>query len=163
MKKNVKHCTLGLGILVFLSVLVSPAWAQGSSPEKVVKDFAAAYFMLDPSMTSYLSESARMNDEEIDQTALYLEQMKVEAESRGYRLSYLQMLPLNMKTKVAAVDDSSATVEFSATTLRSINPVYRMVGFVFGLLDEYEVRDVISLVKEDGEWKIGPGAFDMPQ
>jgi len=30
------------------------------------------------------------------------------------------------------------------------------------MLEEYKVQDVITVVKENGEWKIAPGAFDMP-
>ena len=59
-------------------------------------------------------------------------------------------------------DDTTAEILVNATTIRAINPLYRAVGFIFGMIDEHETQDVITLVKEDGEWKIGPGAFDLP-
>lgn len=138
------------------------AWAEGGAPGTVVKNFARAYFMLDASMADYLSESARMDENEADTVTLYLEEKAAEARDRGYAISYLQMRPVAMKTTVLNMDDSSAEIQFEAINLRSINPLFRMVGFVFGLLEEHPVRGIITLVKEDGGWKIGPGAFGMP-
>ncbi len=67
-----------------------------------------------------------------------------------------------MKIKVLNVNDSRATIEFDAIAIRSINPVYRIIGSVLGLLDEHKVHDIITVIKQEGEWKIGPGAFEMP-
>jgi hypothetical protein len=85
-----------------------------------------------------------------------------DAYNRGYQTSYLQMKPILIKTTVLSMDDASAQIQINATTIRSINPLYRIVGYIFCILEEHEVQDTISLVKEDGAWKIGPGAFDLP-
>jgi len=162
MKKGRKLISIGIVLFIIFCIHVSSAWAEGSLPSKVVKDFAGAYFMLDSSMASYLSKDARINKNEIDMVDLYLETRAADASNLGYKTSYLKMLPVNMKTTVLSMDESSATIQFNATTLRSINPLFRITGFIFGLLDEHEVQDIISVVKEDGEWKIGPGAFDIP-
>ena len=162
MRKNHKSISLVVGLFIFLCIHTPHALAESGSPVKVVKDFARAYFMLDNSMAEYLSKDARTNENEVDMVDHYLEIRFVEACNLGYKIGYLQMLPINMKTKVLNMDDSSANIQFSATTIRSINPLFRIIGFVYGLLEEYEVQDVITVVKEDGKWKIGPGAFDMP-
>ena len=162
MKKGRKLISIGIVLFIIFCIHVSSAWAEGSSPSTVVKDFARDYFMLNSSMAAYLSKDARINENEIDMVDFFLETKASDARNKGYKISYLQMLPVNMKTKVLSMDESSATVQFNAITLRSINPLYRITGFIFGLLDEHEVQDVISVVKEDGEWKIGPGAFDFP-
>lgn len=119
--------------------------------------------MLDSSMASYLSEDALLNEDETDMVDLYLNIKEADAYNRGYKLSYLQFLPLNMKAKVVKEEESSAQVEFSAVTIRSINPLFRIVGFIFGLIEENEVKEILTVVKENGEWKIGPGAFDLPR
>ena len=140
----------------------SQAWAKGNSPETVVKEFATAYFMLDEKMGDYLSRSALGGEEQVDTVALYLEMRTREAQSRGYDLSYLQMKPILMKTKVLEQDDAGALVAFEADALRSVNPLFRIVGWIFGLLEEHTYSDTIRLVREDGAWKVGPGAFDLP-
>lgn len=139
-----------------------PVWAEGSSPESVVKKFAAAYFMLDEKMGDYLSTSALGGDEQGDTVALYLDMRTQEARSMGYDLNYLQMKPILMKTKILEQDDTGAVVAFEADALRSVNPLFRIVGWVFGLLEEHTFSDTIRLVREAGAWKVGPGAFDLP-
>jgi hypothetical protein len=65
-----------------------------------------------------------------------------------------------MKTRVLNEKGSSAQILFNSTTIRSINPLYRIIGSTLGVLEEYKVQDIITVVKENGEWKIAPGAFD---
>ncbi len=157
--------SIGIVVILFIFLCIhisSPAWAETEPPTKVVKDFAKAYFMLDSSMAAYLSKDARMNKNKMDMVDFYLDIKAADAQHQGYKTNYLQQLPVVMKTRILDMDDSSAKIEFNAITLRSINPLFRIIGFVFGLIDENEVRDIINVVKEDGEWKIGPGAFDMP-
>ncbi len=162
-----KYCNL-ISIMAFLVLLTgslaSTAWAEEgvASPASVVKGFAKAYYMLDDKMADYLSEDARMNEDEVDMVELYLDKKEYEAYYQGYNVSYFKMQPLNMKAKVLSQDDESAKVEITATNIRSINPLYRIVGFVFCLLDQHEVKEIVSVVKEDGEWKVGPGALDIP-
>ena len=162
MKKNRRLISIVAALAIGLCIHVSSAWAKDGSPATVVKDFAKAYFMLDASMAAYLSKDARFNEEEVDMVDFYLETKAFEAYNRGYKMSYLKMRPAVMKIKVLSMDDSSAKIQYNAIALRSINPLYGIVGVVFGLLEDHEVQDIITVVKEDGEWKIGPGAFDLP-
>ncbi len=162
MEKDRKLILTAVVLFVVLCIHGPSAWAAAGTPVKVVKDFTKAYFMLDPSMAGYLSQDALMNEDSVDMVDLYLGMKSVEARDRGYRIDFLKKLPIDIKTKVLNVDDSSAKIQVNATTIRNINPLFRIVGYVFGLLWEYEAQDVITLVKENGEWKIGPGAFDMP-
>lgn len=164
MKKDRNLISIITALVCICCIQVSSARAEeAASPASVVKEFAKAYFMLDDSMAAYLSKDALLNEAQVDMVDLYLDQKEFDAHSQGYRLSYFQMLPLNMKANVVSRDDTSAKVEFSATNVRSINPLYRIIGFVFCLMDEHEVKETITLVKEDGAWKIEPGAFDLPR
>ncbi len=155
--------------VLILAVLVigsgffgSNTWAEGMSPESVAKRFTKAYFMLDNTMADYLSEEAKADEDERDAVEIYLRIKDQEAGNRGYKMSYLRMLPLLVKTRVLNVDEASAKIKVDAVMIRSINPLYRAVGYMFCLLKEHEIEAVIDLVKEEGEWKIAPGAFDMP-
>lgn len=162
MKKSPRLISLVAALLIGLSLHASSAWAEGSAPAQVVKDFTKAYYMLDPSMADFLSEDALINENDVDMVDLYLRLQDRDAYNRGYQTSYLQMKTILMKTTVLSMDDSTAQIQIKATTIRSINPLYRIVGYVFCILEEHEVQDTISLIKEDGAWKIGPGAFDLP-
>ena len=150
-------------LLMLFALCASSAWAaDGVSPASVAKKFAKAYYMLDESMGDYLSQDALGSEDEVNMVELYLDQKEYAALSQGYKLSYFKMQPLGMKANVLSQDDKSATVEITTTNVRSINPLYRIVGFVFSLMDQHEVKEVITLVQEDGEWKVGPGALDLP-
>ena len=162
MKKSPKLILLVAALLIGLCFHASAVWAEGSSPAQVVKDFTKAYYMLDPSMADFLSKDALMNENEVDMVELYLRLQDTDAYNRGYKTSYLQMKPILMKTTVLSMDDSAAQIQINTTNIRSINPLYRIVGYVFCLLEEHKVQDTLSLVKEEGVWKIGPGAFDLP-
>ena len=162
MKKSPRLISLLAALLIGLCLHASSAWAEGNAPTQVVKDFTKAYYMLDPSMADFLSEDALINENDVDMVELYLRLQESDAYSRGYQTSYLQMKPILMKTTVLSMDDSTAQIQINATTIRSINPLYRIVGYVFCILEEHESQDTITLVKEEGAWKIGPGAFDLP-
>lgn len=160
MKKNPGLILLAAALLIGL--YASAAWAEGNSPTKVAKEFTQAYYMLDPAMADFISEEGQTNENDVNMVELYLRLQEKDATDRGYKVSYLHMKPILMKTTVLSMDDSSAQIQMNVTTIRSINPLYRIVGYVFGLLEEHEAQDTLSLIKEDGEWKIGPGAYNLP-
>ena len=160
MKKKPGLILLAAALLICL--YASSAWAEGNSPTAVAKEFTKAYCMLDPSMGNFLSKEGQTNENDVDMVELYLRLQATDAFNRGYNISYLHMQPILIKAKVLSMDDSSAQIQMNVTTIRSINPLYRMVGYIFGLLEEHEVQDTLSLVKEDGVWKIGPGAYNLP-
>jgi len=162
MKKEFRLIFVFVALSVFLCINPSSILAGDGAAEKVVKDFASAYFMLDQSMAEHLNEEALINEDGVNLVDLYIYKKTIEAQSQGYKLSFLQKKPFKMETRVLKEKGSSAQILFNATTIRSVNPLYRILGCVFGMLEEYKVQDVITVVKENGEWKIAPGAFDMP-
>ena len=140
---------------------VSSAQASANTPESVAKNFANAYFMLDESMADYLSEDALVNEDDFNMVELFLLTKSEEARKMGYSLDFCKMKPLLMKTQVLSEDEESATVSVQAEIIRSINPLYRIVGYLFCLLKPQEVQYEITLVMEEGLWKVGPEAFDI--
>ncbi|MCD4721542.1 MAG: hypothetical protein K8S13_17020 [Desulfobacula sp.] len=147
-------------LVVGLCIHSSTAFAE--SPEKVAVKFAKAYYMLDASMEEYLCEACKTNEDEEKIVGLYLEKAGIKARNRGYAKSFLQMSIGDIDTEILNMNDSSAKVKITAVKTRNINPLYKVVGAVFNLINEYEVDEIINLVNKDGEWEIGPGAFDLP-
>jgi hypothetical protein len=149
-------------LLAAVFIHASSALAEETStPEGAVKAFAQQYFMLDSAMADYLTRDALFNEHDVNLVDLYFYKKEQEARDRGYDIDYLKMRPILMKTQVVSEDDSAATIALTAVLIRSINPLYRMVGYVFGLLEEHEVRTTVTVVKENGIWKVGPGALDL--
>jgi len=162
MKKEFRLISIIIALFIFLSVIPSSILAGDGAAEKVVKDFAKAYFMIDQSMAEHLSEKAFINKNGVNLVDLYINKKVLEAQSQGYKLSFLQKKPTKINTKILNADESSAKILFNATTIRNINPLYRIIGSVSGVLEEYKIQNIITVVKENGTWKIAPGAFDMP-
>lgn len=162
-----KKCFRSISLLIVLSLALCfhapPALAESvDSPEDVVKTFAHNYFMLDAQMADYLSREALYNENDVNRVEMYFRMKEQEAAERGLEVKYLKMRPLLMKTNVIEENEDTAVIEFSAVMVRSINPLYRIVGYVFGLLEEHEFETRVTAVKEDGAWKVGPGGFPLP-
>ena len=162
-----KHCFRSISLLIVLSMSLCfhapPALAESvGSPEEVVKTFAHNYFMLDADMADYLSREALYNENEVNRVEMFFRMKEQDAAERGLEMKYLKMRPLLMKTNVIEENEDTAVIEFSAIMVRSINPLYRIVGYVFGLLEEHEFETTVTAVKEGGAWKVGPGGFLLP-
>ena len=162
MKTRSRMISLLAALLIGLCIHVPVVLAEeANTPESAVKAFAGAYFMLDETMTDHLSQDALVNEHGVNMVELFFRVKEQEAVSRGYELDYLKMRPILMKTQVVSEDDKAATIALTAALIRSINPLYRMVGYVFGLMEEHEVRTTVTVVKENGTWKVGPGALGL--
>lgn len=148
-------------LVIGLCFCTASAWAEGTTPETAAKKFAKSYYMLDADMAAYMSEEALTNENDVNLVDLYLRLKEDEARNRGYKMSYLQMFPILMKANVVSEDEEKAVVEIQTTALRSINPLYRAVGYIFCLIEEHEFDTTLTMVKEDGEWKVGPGALGV--
>ncbi len=162
-----KNCFRSILPLIVLSMALClyapPALAASAdSPEEAVKSFARNYFMLDADMANYLSREALYNENDVNRVDMFFRLKEQDAAERGLEMEYLKMRPLLMKTRVVEENEDTAVVEFSAVMIRSINPLYRIVGYVFGLLEEHEFETTVTAVKEDGTWKVGPGGFRLP-
>jgi hypothetical protein len=162
---RIRSRLISLLIVFLLGLCLSAPFAsakEAGSPEGVVKAFAHEYFMLNEKMAAYLSQEALVNENDVNRVDLFFQVRKQEAAERGLDLNYLKMRPILMKTQVVAEDDDTAVIEFSAVMVRSINPLYRIVGYIFGLMEEHEFETTVTVVKEDGTWKVGPGGFAFP-
>jgi hypothetical protein len=60
-------------------------------------------------------------------------------------------------------DENSATVRITGERLRSINPVYAIVGRLFFLIESHEIDETLTLVKEEGRWKVCGKPFSLSE
>lgn len=162
-----KNCfrSISLLIILFMALVLYAPVVQAKtadSPEEVVKTFAHKFFMLDKDMADYLSREALYNENDVNRVAMYFRMQEQDAAQRGLKMDYLKMRPLLLKTRVVEQDEDIAVIELSAVMVRSINPIYRIVGYIFGLIEEHEFETTVTAVKEDGTWKVGPGGFPLP-
>lgn len=163
MKNRSRLLSFMIVLLMGLCIHASSALAEeGHTPESVVKAFAGAYFMLDETMADYMSRDALYNENDVNRVDLYFRVKAQEAASRGLDIGYLKMRPILMKTQMVSEEEDTAVIAFRAVMIRSINPLYRIVGYVFGLLEEHAFETTVTAVKEDGAWKVGPGGFAFP-
>ncbi|MCK5349223.1 MAG: hypothetical protein KAJ25_07520 [Desulfobacula sp.] len=146
---------------LFIGLCINTSTTFAGSPEETAVKFAKAYYMIDASMEEYLCQECKVNEDEEKIVDLYLEKAEIKARYSGHVKSFLKMSLCRIDTKVLHQDDSLAKVHIKAIRTRNINPLYKIVGAVFGLLNEYEVDEIVNLVNEDGQWKIASGAFDL--
>ncbi len=149
-------------LMVFGSVIVIAVILQVililvgkvDSPAEAAVDFTKAYFMLDgPSMSERLCAEI-VEDKEADIVDEYLNHVAEQARSMGFSQSYMRNQLSNIHTEIEMADKSSARVRITGKRLRSINPVFAFIGNLFFLIESHKVDVTLTLVKEDGEWKV---------
>ncbi|MBI9092390.1 MAG: hypothetical protein JEZ12_24505 [Desulfobacterium sp.] len=156
-----KHILFLGALIAGICIHISTAFA--ASPEDTVVDFSKAYFMLDPDMENYLPEEGKVNDEGKAIMAVYFETIEDQARNQGYEFSYFKMRLSKIKTEVLSSDDEMAKIRITGIKKRSINPLYRIVGDIFSIQDAHQLDQIITVVNENGAWKIAPDTFELLQ
>ena len=156
-----KH-VLFLGALI-AGICINLSTAFANSPEDTVVDFSKAYYMIDPEMAAYLPEEAKVNEDGVEIFTLYCEQIEKKAHNQGYKPSYFKMSLSDIDTEVLSSDDETAKVRITATRKRSINPLYKIVGSLYSIQDALKLDRVVTVINENGDWKIAPGTYGLPQ
>ena len=160
--KNVMIIGFVVGVFVVLQGLLICV-ARVDSPVEAAVDFTKAYFMLDgDSMTELLCREI-VEDEEVDLVDDYLNSVAEEARSMGFSQSYMQNQLSHISTEVQMTDENQAKVKITGERLRSINPVFAIVGKLFFLIESHKVDETLTLVKEDNEWKVCGKPFSMSE
>ena len=136
---------------------------KDDTPVEAAVDFTKAYFMLDgPAMTKLLC-SEILEDEEADVVGTYLNSVAVLARSMGFSPDYMKNQLGDISTEVQMTDENNAQVRITGERLRCINPVYAMVGRLFFLIKSHKVDETLSLVKEEGRWKVCGEPFSLSE
>lgn len=131
------------------------------TPGRAVTEFSEAYFMLNSSMAERLCADRKIigNIQTVDH---YLHLVSQKAGARGFRPEFMKNRLYDIKTTTLRMDDTSAEVRLRGRKRFAMNPLYALVGQIFGFTQSHEVDQTISLVKEEGSWKVCDGLFDLP-
>jgi hypothetical protein len=155
---------IGFVVVVFVilqGLLISVG--KVDSPAEAAIDFTKAYFMLDGDSMSELLCREIVEDEEPDIVGAYLNSVAVRARSMGFDRSYMRNQLWHVSTKIQMSDENKATVEITGERLRSINPVYALVGKLFSLIESHKIDETLTLVKEDDKWKVCSKPFSLSE
>ncbi|MDJ0985246.1 MAG: hypothetical protein QNJ26_06860 [Desulfobacterales bacterium] len=155
---------IGFVVVVFI-ILQGLLIAVGKteSPATAAVDFAQAYFMLDgPSMSERLC-SEMAEDEELNIVNTYLNSVADRARLLGFSKSYMQNQLSHVATEIQMVDENNAEVRITGERFRSINPVFTLIGRLFFLMESHDVDETLSLVREDGRWKVCGRPFSLSE
>jgi hypothetical protein len=155
-----------VGFVVVIFVILQGiliAVGKVDNPAEVAVDFAKAYYMLDGAAMSELLCSELAEDEEADEVGTYLHSVADQARSMGFSQDYMRNQLSHVKTEIQMTDENSARVRITGERLRSINPVYAIVGRLFFLIESHEVDETLTLVKEEGRWKVCGKPFSLSE
>lgn len=155
---------VGFVVVVFVilqGLLISVG--KVDSPKEAAVDFTKAYFMLDGASMSELLCSEITENEEVDMVDAYLHSVAEQARSMGFSKSYMRNQLSHVSTEIQMSDANKAKVRITGDRFRSINPVYALVGRLFFLIESHEVDETLTMVKEDGSWKVCGRPFSLSE
>ena len=155
---------IGFVVVVFVilqGILISIG--KVDNPVTAAVDFARAYFMLDgPSMSERLC-SELVEDEELNIVNTYLNSVADRARMLGFSKNYMRTQLSHVSTEVQMTDENNAEVRITGERLRSINPVFAIIGRLFFLIESQGVDETLSLIKENGRWKVCGRPFSLSE
>lgn len=155
---------VGFVVVVFIilqGILISIG--KVDSPVEAAVDFTKAYFMLDgPSMSERLC-SEMVEDEELNIVDAYLNSVADRASMMGFSTDYMKNQLSHISTEMQITDENKAEVRITGERLRSINPIFALIGRLFFLIESHEVDVTLSLVREDGRWKVCGRPFSLSE
>ena len=155
---------IGFVVVVFVvlqGLLISVG--KVDSPVEAAVDFTKAYFMLDgTSMTENLC-SEISEGEEADIVGGYLFHAAEQARAMGFSPGYMKNQLSGVQTEINMMDQNSAKVRITGDRLRSINPVFAFVGRLFFLIETHKFDETLTLVKEDGKWRVCGKPFSLSE
>jgi len=140
-------------IIAFILQAVLIIADRHDSPGTAAVEFSKAYFKLNPSMASWLcSELTAAEDGSV--VSDYLYRMTEEARANGFEPGWMKMALSHIELDTKMIDASTAEVHITCSRRRSMNPVFGLVSKVFLLGETHKVDETLTVVKEDGSWKV---------
>jgi len=158
---NSKLATIAAVIVVafILQILLIVA-DHHESPGKAAVEFSKAYFKLNKAMEKRLCREIT-EEGESDVVSDYLNRVADQAKSEGYDVSWMKMALSHIETETQMVDDNVAEVRINCNRRRAVNPVFALVAKLFSLGETHNVEETLTLVKEDGLWKVCGEPFGL--
>jgi hypothetical protein len=155
---------IGFVVVVFVilqGILISIGKAD--NPATAAVHFAKAYFMLDGPLMSERLCSELVEDEELNIVNTYLNSVADRARMLGFSQNYMRTQLSHVSTEVQMTDENNAEVRITGERLRSINPVFAIIGRLFFLIESQGVDETLSLIKENGRWKVCGRPFSLSE
>jgi hypothetical protein len=81
----------------------------------------------------------------------------------GFSQNYMRTQLSHVSTEVQMTDENNAEVRITGERLRSINPVFAIIGRLFFLIESQGVDETLSLIKENGRWKVCGRPFSLSE
>ena len=123
------------------------------SPGKAAVEFSKAYFKQNECM-AYRLCSDLIADEETDVVGDYIGRVADEARAHGFKPSWMRMGLSNTEVEVKMLDENSAEVHLTSSSMRSVNPVFGIVSKLFFLGESFDVDETLTVIKEADGWKV---------
>lgn len=156
---KIRNLTMIILFGVFLQAIFMFAEAK-ETPNKTAVKFTEAYFKLDGSMSGYLCK-ALAPSEDGDIVGDYIEKTENEAAERGFSPDVMKSRLFNVETETISRTDKEITLKISADRIMAINPLYALVSKLFQLGKVHKVDETLTVIMEDGKWKVCGKPFSM--
>lgn len=157
--KNNKVITISLvllvGIILQIVLAVLPCiTGKTNTPHEAAVDFAKAYFMIDPSMSDFLSKDKQVVDGS-NVAKEHFERNRIEAEKMGFGTNYMRYRLYHIETKMLDKNDDRAKVMIKGSLKRAIRTIYSIIADIpfIDIGKRHKIEGTIDLIKEDGIWK----------
>ena len=147
-------------VVAFILQIVLVLADHQESPGKAAVEFSKAYFKLNKAMEKRLCREIT-EEGESDVVSDYLNRVADQAKSEGYDASWMKMALSHVETETQMVDDNVAEVRINCTRRRAVNSVFALVAKLFSLGETHNVEETLTLVKEDGLWKVCGEPFGL--
>ena len=147
-------------IIAFILQVVLVIADKQEIPAKAAIAFSRAYFKLDRAMGDYLCNQIS-EEAEGDVVDEYLNRISEEAKAMGFDLNYMKKALSHIETATEMEDESTARVKITADRKRYLNPLFGIIAQLFFLTESYGVEETLTLVKEDGQWKVCGAPFEL--
>lgn len=161
MGSNSKFLRIAAVIIVALILQVFlVTTGHHDTPGKAAVEFSKAYFKLSPTMKERLCNEITENDgSEVVNDYLY--RVADRAKSEGFNVSWMKMALFHIKTETEMLDENIAEVRIDCKRRRAANPLYALVAKIFSLGEIHKVEETLTLVNENGEWKVCGEPFEL--
>ncbi len=161
MGSDSKFLTIAAVIVVALILqVVLMTTGHHDSPGKAAVEFSKAYFKLSKAMEQRLCKEITENGGS-GVVGDYLYRVADQAKSEGDDVSWMKMVLSHIKTETEMVDENIAEVRINCNRRRAVNPLYALVAKIFCLGKTYKVEETLTLVKENGLWKVCAEPFEL--
>ena len=130
------------------------------SPGKAAVEFSKAYFKQNECMAYRLCSDV-IADGQTDVVDDYINRVADEARADGFKPSWMRMALSHTEVEVEMLDENTAEVHLTSSSMRSINPVFGLVSKLFFLGETYEVDGTLTVIKEADGWKVCGQPYDL--